>query len=60
MPGAGNAQAKPVGGAVPAGQTPVLRYDVTRAGDVDQVAIVRCVAGRPGVAGIDIKRGDEP
>jgi hypothetical protein len=59
-PGAGNAQAKPVTGAVASGQTPVLRYDVTHAGDLDQVAIVRCVSGRPGVAGIDINRGDEP
>jgi len=59
-PGAGRAQAKPVGGAVPAGATPVLRYDISHAGDADQVVIVRCVAGRPGVAGITINRGDQP
>jgi hypothetical protein len=59
-PGAGNAQAKPVPSAVPSGQTPVLRYDVTHAGDLDQAAIVRCVSGRPGVTGIDVNRGDEP
>ncbi len=59
-PGAGNARAKPVTGAVPLGQTPVLHYDVTHAGDLDQAAIVRCISGRPGVAGIDVNRGDQP
>ena len=59
-PGAGKAQAEPEPAAVPSGQTPTLRYDITHAGDLDQVAIVRCITGRPGVAGIDVNRGDQP
>jgi hypothetical protein len=59
-PGAGNARANPTGGPVPAGQTPTLSYDITHVGDAEQATIVRCVSGRPGVAGVDVNRGDEP